>query len=202
MADRPPLTDKQQKILSFVADEHRAGRRPPTIREIGKRFRLSSSCTVYRHLQALEKKGYLTTSRTHRGLELARDLQDSGLLPLVGRVAAGAPTLSEESVEDRVDLNALFPRKAGTFLLRVKGESMINAGIHDGDLVVVDRQETAREGEIVVALVDGEATVKRFSKKGGSPTLLPENPDFEPIPLADAIDAAVVGRVTGVVRTL
>lgn len=200
--ERAPLTDKQQRILTFLADEGRAGRRPPTIREIGKRFRLSSSCTVYRHLQALEKKEYLTMGGAHRGIELARDLREEEYFPLVGRVAAGTPTLSEESVEDRVDLNALFSRKPGTFLLRVKGESMINAGVHDGDLVVVERQETAREGEIVVALVDGEATVKRFSKKGGSPTLLPENPDFEPIPLAEAVSAAIVGRVTGVVRKL
>lgn len=200
--ERGPLTDKQQRILTFLADESRAGRRPPTIREIGKRFRLSSSCTVYRHLQALEKKGYLTMGGAHRGIELARDLREEQHLPLVGRVAAGVPTLAEESVEDRVDLNAMFPRKAGTFLLRVKGDSMLNAGIHDGDLVVVERQETAREGEIVVALVEGEATVKRFSRKGGSPALLPENPDFEPIPLAEAESAAIVGRVTGVVRKL
>lgn len=200
--DRPPLTAKQERILSFIVEEIRHKHRPPTVREIGRKMRLSSSCTVYRHLQALQRKGYLTTSGSHRGLSLADDVAASDRLPLVGHVAAGTPVLSEEAVEDRVDLNALFPAKPGAFLLRVKGDSMVGAGIHDGDLVVVERRETAREGEIVVALVDGEATVKRFGRLRGAPALFPENPDFAPIPLSEAESAAVIGRVCGVVRRL
>lgn len=199
---REPLTGRQRQILDFLVEEIGTRHRPPTIREIGKRFRLSSSCTVYMHLKALERKGYLTMSRSHRGIELAEDLRGGAAFPLVGRVAAGTPTLAEENVEDRVDLNALFPSGPGTFLLRVKGESMRDAGIRDGDLVVVERRETAREGEVVVALVEGESTVKRFGKKAGLPFLFPENPDFEPIPLAEAESAAIVGRVVGVVRRL
>ncbi len=197
-----PLTDKQQRILSFIADEIRAKSRPPTVREIGQKFRLSSSCTAYRHVQALHKKGYLTMSRSHRGIALAENLRAGDRLPLMGRVAAGAPTLSEESIEDRVDLNALFPARPGTFLLRVKGDSMVDAGIRDGDLVVVERRPTARDGQIVVALVDGEATVKRLGRLKGEPALFPENPEYAPIALAEAVDTAIVGRVTGVVRKL
>ena len=200
--EKPALTDKQERILKFVVARIREDRRPPTVREIGKRFGLSSSCTVYSHLKALQRKGYLTLSRSHRGIQPVDMGEDEVGFPLVGRVAAGVPTLSDENVEDRLDLNKMFPAGEGTFLLRVKGESMRDAGIRDGDLAVVERRQTARDGETVVALVDGEATVKRFGRTGGKPVLFPENPDFDPIPLEQAESAAIVGRVVGVVRKL
>lgn len=194
------LSDRQSEILSFIARHCSENGYPPTVREIGTAVGLASPSTVHGHLAKLERRGYLRRDPTKPRAMLLSDsgspthARHSGMLPLLGAVAAGVPRLAEEDVEDWV--RAPF---AGDFILRVTGDSMRDAGILDGDLVVVRRQETAADGEIVVARIEDEATVKRFFRDGRRVRLQPENPDFQPI-VADEVH--VLGRVVGVMRTL
>jgi len=199
------LTRRQQEILDFILAEINRKGYPPSVREIGHAVGLTSSSTVHSHLAALEKKGYIRRDPTKpRALEvLDFRLTDKGIspdkvrnVPLVGRVAAGTPLLAQENIEDNF---AIPSELAGdnTFMLRVKGESMIDAGILDGDYIVVRQQPTANNGEIVVALVGDEATVKRFYKKGDRIVLKPENKLMEPIIVPDA---TILGRVIGLMR--
>src|SRR5438309_5061772 len=202
------LTGRQQEIWTFLVDYVDRIGYPPTVREIGEAVGLASPSTVHAHLANLERAGLLKRDPTKpRALELVgrerRDAPAASIerLPLVGQIAAGGPLLADQNVEDHL---AVPETLRGDFLLRVKGDSMVNAGILDGDLVVVQRAQEARNGEIVVALAGDdesadEATVKRFFRESGRVRLQPENDALEPI---YAPHVQVLGRVTGVFRSL
>ena len=208
------LTGRQQEIWDFLVDYVDGHGYPPTVREIGERVGLASPSTVHAHLANLERAGYLRRDPTKpRALELtglrrhdARAEHESGArgLPLVGEIAAGAPLLAEQNVEDYVDVPERLVGGAADFLLRVRGDSMIEAGILDGDLVVVRKSDTAVNGDIVVALTGDdesayEATVKRYFRESGRIRLQPENASLEPI---YAKHVQVLGKVVGVFRSL
>jgi repressor LexA len=196
------LTKRQREIFDFIKGYSASHGYPPTVRDIGKAIGLTSSSTVHAHLANLEKLGLLRRDPTKpRALELLGDaarrvVRPSGL-PVVGRVAAGAPILAEENIEEYVEVPQLAGGDAGEYVLRVRGDSMKDAGILDGDFVVVQRSETARDAEIVVALVGEEATVKRYFRESDHIRLQPENDSMEPIRTRDA---TVLGRVVGVFR--
>ena len=208
------LTGRQQEIWKFLTDYVDEHGYPPTVREIGEAVGLASPSTVHAHLANLERAGLIKRDPTKpRALELRRDpkpeparaAEDVHRLPLVGEIAAGGPLLAEQNVEDYLAVPEPLARGGGEeFLLRVKGDSMVNAGILEGDIVVVRREQTARNGEIVVALAGedelaDEATVKRFFRENGRVRLQPENDALEPI---YAEHVQVLGVVTGVFRTL
>ena len=195
------LTKRQQEIYDFIRTYSSANGYPPTVRDIGKAVGLASSSTVHAHLSNLEKAGVLRRDPTKpRALELlagaARAAAGAGL-PLVGRVAAGQPILAEENIEDYIQVPDLAGGEDGEYILRVRGESMKDAGILEGDFVVVRPQDTAADGEIVVALVGEEATIKRFFREPDHIRLQPENEAMEPI---RSKDVRVLGRVVGVFR--
>ena len=208
------LTERQQQIWNFLVEYVDRHGYPPTVREIGDQVGLASPSTVHAHLANLERAGLLRRDPTKpRALELigrerrasepapSADDRDVARLPLVGEIAAGGPLLAEESIEEYVPMPA---STKGDFLLRVKGESMLDAGILDGDLVIVQRAQDARNGEIVVALAGDdetadEATVKTFYREGNRIRLQPENASMEPI---YARHVQVLGRVVGVFREL
>jgi repressor LexA len=202
------LTGRQQEIWDFLVDYVDAHGYPPTVREIGEAVGLASPSTVHAHLANLERAGLLKRDPTKpRAVELVgreRTEAPAGTLdklPLVGQIAAGGPLLADQYIEDHL---AVPETLRGDFLLRVKGDSMINAGILDGDIVVVQRAQDARNGEIVVALAGydesaDEATVKRFFRERGRVRLQPENDALEPI-YSDHVQ--ILGRVTGVFRSL
>ncbi len=200
------LTKRQQEIFDFIKRYSEQNGYPPTVRDIGKAVGLASSSTVHAHLANLEKLGLLRRDPTKpRAMELLgragaviRDAVKPGL-PLLGQVAAGSPILAEENVEEYIETPSVCGGDSGEYLLRVRGQSMKNAGILDGDLVVVRRQETARDGEIIVALVEEEATVKRFFREGDHIRLQPENEEMSPILVRDV---SVLGRVVGLMRSM
>ncbi len=200
------LTKRQQEIFDFIKRYSQTNGYPPTVRDIGKAVGLASSSTVHAHLANLEKLGLLRRDPTKpRAMELldragalVREAVRPGL-PLLGQVAAGEPILAEENVEEYIDTPPACGGDSGEYLLRVRGESMKNAGILDGDLVVVQPRETARDGEIVVALVGEEATVKRFFHEGDHIRLQPENETMDPILVRDV---SVLGRVVGLMRSM
>jgi repressor LexA len=196
------LTKRQQEIFDFIKKYSAKHGYPPTVRDIGKAIGLGSPSTVHAHLHNLEKLGVLKRDPSKpRALELLREqarkaVAPSGL-PVVGRVAAGAPVLAEENIEEYVEVPPIAGGEDGEYVLRITGDSMKDAGILDGDHVVVRPQDTARNGEIVVALVGEEATVKRFFKERDHIRLQPENETLEPIRTREA---QVLGRVVGVCR--
>jgi len=219
MSAAPQLTARQQEIWQFLVDYVDRHGYPPTVREIGEAVGLASPSTVHAHLANLERAGLLRRDPTKpRALDLIGHRRESRSfdetrdqpaaieqqkLPLLGQIAAGSPLLAEENIEDELAVPEPLARRAD-FLLRVKGESMINAGILDGDILVVQRSQDARDGEIVVALVGDdefadEATVKTFYREGSRVRLQPENDSLEPI-YADFVQ--ILGTVTGVFRTL
>jgi repressor LexA len=196
------LTKRQQEIFEFIKRYSSQHGYPPTVRDIGKAIGLTSSSTVHTHLANLEKIGLLRRDPSKpRALELLVDTAKKAVgpsgLPVVGRVAAGAPVLAEENIEEYVEVPPLAGGDSGAYVLRISGDSMRDAGILDGDHVVVRKQETARNGEIVVALVGEEATVKRYFKESDHIRLQPENDAHEPIRTRDA---EILGRVVGVCR--
>jgi repressor LexA len=199
------LTKRQQEIFEFIKRYSAKYGYPPTVRDIGKAVGLASSSTVHAHLANLERIGLLRRDPSKpRALELldravggVRDIVRSGGLPLVGHVAAGQPVLAEENIEDYVDVPAAAGGEAGEYLLRVRGDSMKDAGILEGDFVVVKSQDTAEDGEIVVAMLGEEATVKRFFREPDHIRLQPENPVMEPI---RSKEVRVLGRVVGLLR--
>jgi repressor LexA len=206
------LTGRQQEIWKFLTDYVDEHGYPPTVREIGEAVGLASPSTVHAHLANLERAGLIKRDPTKpRALELRRDpkpeaarAEDVHRLPLLGEIAAGGPLLAEQNVEEYVAVPEPLARGGEEFLLRVKGDSMINAGILEGDLVVVRRQQDARNGDIVVALAGAdetadEATVKRFFRENDRIRLQPENDALEPI-YTDYVE--VLGKVTGVFRSL
>jgi repressor LexA len=198
------MTKRQQEIFTFIKRYASKYGYPPTVREIGKAVGLASSSTVHAHLANLEKYGVLRRDPTKpRAIELLFDkakravAPDEGMLPLVGRVAAGQPVLAEENIEDYVQVPSVAGGDEGEYVLQVSGESMRDAGILTGDYVVVRPQNTAGDGDIVVALLGDEATVKRFFREPDHVRLQPENPAMEPIRTRDV---EVLGRVVGVFR--
>jgi repressor LexA len=196
------LTKRQQEIFEYIQTYSKKHGYPPTVRDIGKAIGLTSSSTVHTHLANLEKIGILKRDPSKpRALEVLVDKAKKAVgpsgLPVVGRVAAGAPVLAEENIEEYVEVPELAGGEVGEYVLRVSGDSMRDAGILDGDHVVVRKQETARNGEIVVALVGEEATVKRYFKESDHVRLQPENDSHEPIRTRDA---QLLGRVVGVCR--
>ena len=199
------LTKRQQEIYDFIRKYSGQYGYPPTVRDIGKAVGLASSSTVHAHLANLEKAGVLRRDPTKpRALELldraagaVRSVVTTGGLPVVGHVAAGQPILAEENIEEYVEVPALAGGDEGEYVLRVRGDSMKNAGILPDDYVVVRPQDTATDGEIVVALVGEEATVKRFFHEADHVRLQPENDALEPI---RSREVKVLGRVVGVFR--
>ena len=193
---RQPLTDRQAKLLKFIREHIHSKGHPPTFREIGRAFRFRSTGTVRDHVRAIEVKGYLRKSAgKSRGL-FPENLWRA--LPILGRVPAGGPLLADENIEGTFDLTHEFSGEK-VFALKVRGDSMEEAGIHDGDLVVVRAQEQAEPEQIVVALVDGEATVKRLARRNGKLQLQPANPRYQPIPVGDG--TRILGKVIGVIRS-
>ncbi len=205
------ISNKQIGILQFIINCKKADGYPPTIREIAKAVNLSSSATVYGHLKKLEKLGYvrrdpskpraieiLPRSKSFISVEKAQKDLNSVMIPVVGSIAAGKPILAEENIEDYFPLTSDFLRGGNqVFLLKVRGDSMINAGIMDRDYIVVRKQETAINGEIVVVLMENEATVKRFFKQSKNIRLVPENDHMEPLIVKDA---SIIGKVIGLIR--
>jgi repressor LexA len=196
------LTKRQQEIFEFIKRYGSEHGYPPTVRDIGKAIGLTSSSTVHAHLANLEKIGLVRRDPTKpRALELlvdkAKEVVSPSGLPLVGQVAAGQPVLADENIEEYVPVPGIAGGEDGEFVLRVHGDSMQEAGILDGDHVIVRRQDSADDGEIVVALVGEEATVKRFFKENDHVRLQPENSSMEPIRTRDV---QVLGRVVGLCR--
>jgi repressor LexA len=198
------LTKRQKEIFDFIRRYADKTGYPPTVREIGKAVGLHSSSTVHAHLANLEKIGLLRRDPSKpRAIELLFDkakkriLPEQAGLPLVGHVAAGAPILAEENIEDYIEIPDVIGGEEGDYVLRVRGESMVEAGIFEGDYVVVRPAQDATDGEIVVALIGEEATVKRFFREADHIRLQPENETMEPIRSAEV---SVIGRVIGVVR--
>jgi repressor LexA len=200
------LTRRQQEIFDFIKRYSAEFGYPPTVRDIGKAVGLASSSTVHAHLSNLERIGLLRRDPTKpRAIELL-DRATAGVraviapgLPLVGHVAAGQPIVAEENIEEYIQTPEFAGGGDGSYLLRVRGESMKDVGIIEGDLVVVKPQETAQDGEIVVALVGEEATVKRFFQESDHVRLQPENATMEPI---RSRDVRVLGRVVGLMRNI
>ncbi len=219
LPDGPPdatgLTPRQRRILDVIGQALEARGYPPSVREIGERVGLTSSSSVAHQLKALEAKGFLRRDPNRpRALEVLSPhgrpreqvVDETGMgdrrpeatyVPVVGRIAAGGPILAEERVDDVFPLPRQLVGEGTLFLLEVRGDSMVDAAICDGDWVVVRQQPDAENGEIVAALLDEEATVKTFSKKGGTIRLLPQNPAYEPI---DGTHASILGKVVTVLR--
>ncbi|GII91723.1 transcriptional repressor LexA [Sinosporangium siamense] len=216
------LTPRQRKILEVIRDSVQQRGYPPSMREIGEAVQLTSTSSVSHQLTALQRKGYLRRDpHRPRALEVrlpgepalwvdpgTSDLDSpqppvsrptAAYVPLVGRIAAGGPILAEESVEDVFALPKQLVGEGTLFLLQVTGDSMIDAAIADGDWVVVRQQPVAESGDIVAAMIEGEATVKTFKRKDGHVWLVPHNPAYDPIP---GDDASVLGKVVAVLRRL
>jgi repressor LexA len=199
-----PLTERQQAILDFIAATSRTRGFPPTLREIGQAFAIKSTKGVNDHLEALEKKGKI---RRHRNLSRSIELvdvppqpDDVESVPVLGRIAAGAPLLATENVETSLRLDRTLLRGERNFLLRVQGQSMVEAHICDGDYVLVRPQDQAEEGEIVAALLDDEATVKRLHREAGQVLLEPANVSMRPIVVEPGVPFRILGKVVGVLR--
>lgn len=196
------LTPRQREILRFIQSEVMKKGYPPSVREIGSAVGLSSSSTVHGHLGKLEEKGYIRRDPTKpRAIELVHERAISRKeiihVPVVGRVTAGEPILAVENIEDFFPMPKDFANYEDVFMLRVRGDSMIGAGILDGDYVVVRQQPHAENGDIVVALIGEEATVKRFFREADHIRLQPENPNLDPI---RSTNVQILGKVVGVFR--
>ncbi|MCL6588545.1 MAG: transcriptional repressor LexA [Firmicutes bacterium] len=200
------LTERQKEIMEYILAEVQKKGYPPSVREIGEAVGLSSSSSVHAQLEKLEQLGYIRRDPTKpRAIEvLNSDLLNDNLIfknlvniPIVGAVTAGEPILAEQNIQDYFPLPKSFTRTEEAFMLRVKGDSMINAGIYDGDLVIVNQEPSASNGDIVVALLGEEATVKRFFKESQHIRLQPENERYEPIIVNEV---QILGKVIGLVR--
>jgi len=214
------LTDRQRAVFNFIADHVRANGWPPTVREIGRQFRLSSTGSVRTYLHALIKKGYIGhEAGISRGIRILKEADGSAVvapagrmpavrtyrtrqIPVVGRVAAGPPILAIEDIQEIIELDEqLSPSRGELFALRVRGDSMINAGINDGDYVFVRPQRSAESGDIIVAVLDGEATVKTYVPLNGKISLQPANESMKPtIVDPGKSDFTIIGKVAGMMR--
>jgi len=199
------LTKRQREILAYVMDNMQERGYPPSVREIGIALGLTSSSTVHSHLAALEKKGFIHRDPSKpRAIEILKDGASQPPkrvvhVPVLGRIAAGQPIFAEENIEDVFPLPRDFVREDAAFILRVRGDSMIDAGIHDGDYLVVRQQATANNGEIVAAMLGDEATVKRYYRERDHIRLQPENSTMSPI---IARDVTVLGKAIALIRRL
>ncbi len=200
------LTATQRRVYQFIIDWKKNRGFPPTVREIAEGLGFKSLNNVRQHLRLIEKKGFLKiSSGKARGIDVTvqfgKVVSDNGFeVPLVGRVAAGVPTLAEENIEGTVTLDRTLFKGDGLFTLKVRGESMQDIGVFDGDIAVVKQQPAAANGEVVVAIVDGEATLKRFFKKSDKIVLHAENPNFSDIVVTSPKNVFIAGRLVGVIR--
>jgi repressor LexA len=199
------LTERQRAILDFINEYVNENGFPPSVREIGRQFGIYPA-TVQDHIQALERKGYLQKKRFQSrtlSVPASSRRQINNGIPIIGRVAAGLPLLAQENIEDTIQLPKDWA-PAGAFLLKVQGNSMEGAHILDGDYVLVHPQQTATNGEIVVALIGDEATVKRFYRTESGITLKAENPKYQPIEIerSEATPFSIIGKVMGVLRVM
>jgi repressor LexA len=203
------ITHRQRQILEFIQRMVESRGYPPSVREIGDAVGLSSPSTVHSHLSSLVQAGYLRRDPSKpRAIEVLDHVEEEGLhrapvrdVPLVGRIAAGSPVLAEQDIEEIFPLPTELVGNDPVFMLRVKGDSMIDAGIHDGDLVVVRRQQEARDRDIVAALIDDEeATVKRLQRRDGRVILISENPAYAPMVFTEGVQ--ILGKVVAVLRSL
>lgn len=200
-----PISDKQAQILEYIKDQIMEKGYPPAVREICEAVHLKSTSSVHSHLATLEKLGYIRRDPTKpRAIEICDDnfqmlRTETASLPVVGRVAAGEPILAEQNIESYFPVPAEYVPRGESFVLKVHGTSMINAGIMDGDYIFVNSCRNAENGEIIVALIDDSATVKRFYKEDGHIRLQPENDEMEPIIVEDC---QILGKVFGVYRVM
>ena len=203
------ITDRQRQILDLILDTVELRGYPPSVREIGDAVGLSSPSTVHSHLSSLVDQGYLRRDPSKpRAIEVVNDGRDGDLrrapvrdVPLVGRIAAGSPILAEEDIEEIFPLPTELVGNDPVFMLRVSGDSMIDVGIFDDDLVVIRRQPDANDGDLVAALIDGEeATVKRLRRESGQVILMPENRSYEPMVYENGVE--ILGRVVAVLRSV
>ena len=200
-----PISDKQAQILEYIKDQIMEKGYPPAVREICEAVHLKSTSSVHSHLATLEKRGYIRRDPTKpRAIEICDDnfqmlRTETASLPVVGRVAAGEPILAEQNIESYFPVPAEYVPRGESFVLKVHGTSTINAGIMDGDYIFVNSCRNAENGEIIVALIDDSATVKRFYKEDGHIRLQPENDEMEPIIVEDC---QILGKVFGVYRIM
>jgi repressor LexA len=200
------LTSTQERVYQFIIEWKNNRGFPPTVREIAEGLGFKSLNNVRQHLRLIEKKGYLRISGGKaRGIDVTtqfgRVTGEGGVeVPLIGRVAAGAPIVAEENIEGTVTLDRSLFKGDGLFTLKVRGESMQDIGVFDGDIAVVKQQQAAANGEVVVAIVDGEATLKRFFKKSDKIVLHAENPNFSDIVVTSPKNVFIAGRLVGIIR--
>lgn len=214
--DKKQLTERQEEILNFIQQFLQENGYPPTLREIGKRFDISSTFGVKRHLDALTKKGFLNIlSNASRGITITKDefeaptsisfneTNNVNQIPIIGRVAAGSPIMAEENIEGTIGIDSTFLKKdADSFALKVKGDSMIEAGIFEGDLVIISPKAITANGDIIVARIEDEVTVKVYENKNQQIRLIPQNNNYDPIVIKNKNEFSIVGKVTGVLRWL
>lgn len=203
--NKSDLNEKEQKVLEFIITQVKDTGYPPSVREICRAVGFKSTCSAHQYIQRLADKGYLEKSSLKmRALKIVEDEKEETIsLPIVGKVAAGEPILATENIEDYFSIGESFfskdSLKNNNFVLRVQGQSMINVGINNGDFIVVSKQDTARNGEIVVAMIDGDATVKTYYKEKSYIRLQPENDTMDPI-ISDKVE--IIGKVIGLFRKI
>ncbi|ACL69899.1 transcriptional repressor LexA [Halothermothrix orenii] len=202
------LTERQKDILRFIQEEIKEKGYPPSVREIGKAVGLKSPASVHSHLKSLEKFNYIRRDPSKpRAIEVLYGDEDKINkemlhIPIVGQVTAGQPILAQENIEDYFPVPTDYVRTSDKelFMLKIKGNSMINAGIYDGDYVIAQKQDNAENGDIIIALIDNEATVKRYYKERDHIRLQPENPDMDPIYVNFNTYFKVLGKIIGLYR--
>lgn len=205
MQEKQPLKAKEQAVLDYIIEAVKDTGYPPSVREVCKAVGFKSTCSAHQYINRLAEKGYLEKSNLKtRALKIVEEPKEETVsVPIVGKVAAGEPILATENIEDYFSIGESFFSKNSlqndNFILKVQGESMINAGINNGDFIVVSKQSTAKNGEIIVAMIDGEATVKTFYKEKNYIRLQPENDTMDPI-ISDKVE--IVGKVIGLFRKI
>jgi repressor LexA len=200
--DRKDLKLKEEMVLEFIVDQIKKKGYPPTVREICAALNFKSTCSAHQYIVRLQEKGYLEKCDLKmRALKINDNNESTIALPIVGKVAAGEPILASENIDDYFSIGESFFSKTSlqtdNFVLKVQGESMINVGINDGDYIIVSKKDTARNGEIIVAMIDGEATVKTYYKEKNYIRLQPENDNMDPI-ISQNVE--IVGKVVGLFR--